>query len=205
MINQTPHQLDVLQWLMGPIDELFGYWDNLNHPYIEVEDTAVAVIRFKSGAIANVLVSNSQKPGFYGKIHIHGSNGASVGAQAEGGSPFIAGISTAIEPPINDIWTIPGEEHLLVGWQAEDRQAAAQINTMTHYHQLQIEDFLGAISEDREPLVNGHEGRKVVEMITAVYRAQRDGHPIKFPLKAEQNSDDYDGRLGYAPFSHRTR
>ncbi len=50
LVNQTPHQLDMLQWLMGSeIDELFGYWDNLNHPYIEVEDTAIAVLRFKSG------------------------------------------------------------------------------------------------------------------------------------------------------------
>ena len=47
MVNQAPHPLDLLQWLMGDIDEVFGYWSNLNHPYIEVEDTAVAVIRFK--------------------------------------------------------------------------------------------------------------------------------------------------------------
>ena len=47
MLTQTTHQLDLFQWFMGPIDELFGYWANLNHPTIEVEDTAVAVVRFK--------------------------------------------------------------------------------------------------------------------------------------------------------------
>ena len=93
LVNQTPHQLDLFQWLMGPIDELFGYWDNLNHPYVEIEDTAVAVVRFKSGALGQILVSNSQKPGLYGKVHIHGSTGASVGAQTEGGSPFISGVT----------------------------------------------------------------------------------------------------------------
>ena len=51
LVNQAPHQLDLLQWYMGPIDELFGYWDNLNHPYIEVEDTAIAVLRFKSNGL----------------------------------------------------------------------------------------------------------------------------------------------------------
>ena len=51
MVNQAPHPLDLLQWLMGDIDEVFGYWSNLNHPYIEVEDTAVAVIRFKNGGL----------------------------------------------------------------------------------------------------------------------------------------------------------
>ena len=51
LVNQAPHQLDLLQWFMGPIDQLFGCWANLNHPYIEVEDTAAAVIRFKNGAL----------------------------------------------------------------------------------------------------------------------------------------------------------
>ncbi len=203
MVNQTSHQLDVLQWLMGPIDELFGYWDNLNHPYVEVEDTAIALIRFKSGALGNVLVSNSQKPGFYGKIHIHGSNGASVGAQTEGGSPFISGITAEIEPPVNDIWTVPGEEDLLSAWQAADRKSASEIDVMTHYHKLQIEDFLDAVIHGREPLVNGEEGRKVVEIFTAVYRAQRDRRPVKFPVEAATNGGDYDGRLGFIPFSRR--
>jgi predicted dehydrogenase len=204
LVNQTPHQLDVLQWLMGPIDELFGYWDNLNHPYIEVEDTALAVIRFRSGGLGQILVSNSQKPGLYGKIHIHGSNGASVGAQTEGGSPFISGVTTEVEPPINDIWSVPGEEDLLPEWQAEDRTTAGQFDVMSYYHQLQIEDFLSAVLEGREPMVNGEEGRKVVEMFTAIYRCQRDGRPIKFPLRAETGGTDYDGRLSYTPLSRRS-
>src|SRR5689334_243687 len=65
LVNQAPHQLDILQWLMGPVEELSGYWANLNHPYIEVEDTAVAVIRFRSGALGNIVVSNSQNPALY--------------------------------------------------------------------------------------------------------------------------------------------
>ncbi len=68
LVNQAPHQLDILLWHMGEIDELYGIWGNLNHPYIEVEDTAVAVIKFRSGAIGNILVSNSQKPGIYGRF-----------------------------------------------------------------------------------------------------------------------------------------
>jgi predicted dehydrogenase len=62
LVNQAPHQLDLLQWYMGPIDELFGFWDNLNHPYIEVEDTAIAMLRFKNGALGNIVVSNAQNP-----------------------------------------------------------------------------------------------------------------------------------------------
>lgn len=73
LVNQAPHQLDLFQWFMNDeIDELYGIWKNLNHPYIEVEDTALAIVKFKNGAIGNILVSNSQKPGIYGNIHIHG-------------------------------------------------------------------------------------------------------------------------------------
>jgi UDP-N-acetyl-2-amino-2-deoxyglucuronate dehydrogenase len=203
MVNQTIHQLDLLQWLLGPIDELYGYWDNFNHPTIEVEDTAVAVMRFKNGAVGQFFVSNSQKPGFYGKIHVHGSNGASVGAQVEGGSPFIAGVTSKVDPPLNDIWTIPGEEQLLPQWNDEDRQFASQHDVMTHFHHLQIEDFIKSILEDREPMVTGEEARKSVEIFTAVYRSQRDRIPIKFPLKAENNRSDFDGRLIYLPFCSR--
>jgi UDP-N-acetyl-2-amino-2-deoxyglucuronate dehydrogenase len=195
LLTQTTHQLDLFQWFMGPIDELFGYWDNFNHPYIEVEDTAIAVVRFKSGALGTILVSNAQKPGFYGRVHVHGENGASVGVQTDGGSTFIAGLTEYVEPPINDIWSIPGEEHLLRQWQAEDRSNCEQIDVMFHYHKLQIQDFLQAIIEKREPLVTGLEGRKHVEIFVAVYRSQFTRQPVKFPLDAEIGSELFNGRI----------
>ena len=192
LVNQAPHQLDLLQWLMGPIDELFGVWSNFNHPYIEVEDSAVAVIRFRSGALGNIVVSNSQQPGLYGKVHVHGQNGASVGVQTDGGAMFIAGMSSIQEPPINDLWTVPGEEALLARWQQEDSDLFNGLdNAMGHYFQLQIGDFLRAIIDGREPLVSGEDGRRTVEIFTAIYRSQRTHSPVKFPLKAEPSDLDY--------------
>lgn len=195
LVNQAPHQLDLLQWFMGPIDTLFAYWDNLNHPYIEVEDTAVAVMRFKNGGLGSIVVSNSQKPGIHGKVQVHGSNGASVGVQTDGGAMFIAGMTSVLEPPVNDLWTVPGEEHLLAQWNDEDRTTFEKIDATRHYHRLQVQDFLQAILEDRDPMITGVEGRKTVELFTAIYRARRDGKPVQFPLDAEAGSDDFDGRL----------
>lgn len=189
LVNQAPHQLDILIWLMGEIDEVFGIWKNLNHPYIEVEDTALAIVKFKSGAIGNIIVSNSQKPGLFGKVHVHGDNGASVGVQTDGGAMFIAGRTGVAEPPVNDLWTIPGEEHLLKQWIEEDTRTFLNCDPTIKYMQFQIEDFLNAVSNNKPPLVTGEAGRKTVELFTAIYRSCRDNLPVKFPLIAEPGLD----------------
>ncbi len=185
LVNQAPHQLDLLHWYMGEVDELSGLWGNFNHPYIEVEDTAVAVLRFKSGALGNIVVSNSQNPALYGRVYVHGSNGASVGVQTDGGAMFIAGMSTITEPPINDLWTVPGEQSLLKQWQKEDSDLFRSINPVEYYHQLQISEFLSAVIEGRDPAIPAEEGRKTVEIFEALYRSQRDRKVIRFPLARE--------------------
>jgi predicted dehydrogenase len=195
LVNQAPHQIDLFQWFMGPVDTLFGFWDNLNHPYIEVEDTAAAVLRFKNGALGNIVVSNSQNPALYGKVSVYGENGASVGVQTDGGAMFIAGMSSITEPPVNDLWTVPQEEDLLNKWKKEDTDFFNTIDATEYFHKLQIEDFLNAIIEQRDPMVTGDEGRKTVEIFTALYRSQRDNSPITFPLKPEYDRDDFDGRF----------
>lgn len=195
LVNQAPHQLDILLWFMGEVEEVYGIWKNLNHPYIEVEDTALAVIKFRNGGIGNVIVSNSQKPGIYGKVHVHGENGASAGVQTDGGAMFIAGMKGILEPPVNDLWTIPGEEELAEKWKMEDVRHFSSIDPMTHYMERQIEDFLFALDENRDPLVTGEDGRRTVELFTAIYRSTRDNLPIKLPLYPE-NKNDMDGRSG---------
>ncbi len=166
LINQATHHLDILQWLMGPIEEVTGRWANLNHPYIEVEDTAVALLRFRGGGLGSITVSLSQNPGIYTKIHIHGANGYSVGAQTDTGATFVAGMSDAVAPPFNDLWTIAGE------------RVPVSDPSNVDYHALQDRDFFRAILDGRDPVVDGREGRKVVELIAAIYRSARDGRPV---------------------------
>ncbi len=185
LVNQSPHQLDILLWYMGEVDELYGIWRNLNHPYIEVDDTAIAIVKFKSGAIGNILVSNSQKPGLYGKVQVHGENGASVGVQTDGGPMFIAGRSGVAEPPVNDLWTIPGEEKMLKEWIQQDTETFNSCDPTVRYMQFQIEDFIDAIINNTEPSVTGEAGRSTVELFTAIYRSTRDNLPVKFPLRPE--------------------
>jgi UDP-N-acetyl-2-amino-2-deoxyglucuronate dehydrogenase len=185
LVNQSPHQLDIMLWFMGEVDEVYGIWRNFNHPYIEVEDTAVAIVKFKSGAIGNILVSNSQKPGIFGKVHVHGENGASAGVQTDGGAMFIAGKTGIAEPPVNDLWTIPGEEHLLAGWIKSDTEVFNSCDPTVRYFQYQIEDYLKAMDNGIEPSVTGVDGRRTVELFTGIYRSCRDNAVVRFPLSHE--------------------
>jgi UDP-N-acetyl-2-amino-2-deoxyglucuronate dehydrogenase len=189
LVNQSPHQLDLLLWYMGEIDEVYGIWRNLNHPYIEVDDTAVAIVKFKSGAIGNILVSNSQKPGFYGNVHVHGENGASAGVKTDGGAMFIAGRTGVAEPPVNDLWTIPGEKNLLKQWIMHDTETFNNCDPTIRYMQFQIEDFLSSIANGTEPAVTGEDGRRTVELFSAIYRSAHDNKPVKFPLKPDPGHD----------------
>src|SRR5262249_27099431 len=105
LVNQSPHQLDLLRWVLGPVEEVSGYWANVNHPTGEVDDTAVAVLRFRGGGLGSIVTSVAQRPGIYTKVHVHGSSGASMGVETDRGATFVAGVSQIAEPALNDVWT----------------------------------------------------------------------------------------------------
>jgi len=181
LVNQAPHQLDLLLWYMdAKPKELFGTWKNINHPYIEVEDTAAAILQFENGAMANILVSNSQKPGLFGNVHIHGSNGASVGVQTDKGAMFIAGSTNMAAAPSNDIWTIEGEENYIERFKDEDNKFFAGVDPVTYSIHQQHLDFVQAIVEDREPMITAEDGRRTVELFTTIYESARMGSSVRF-------------------------
>ncbi|MGE3809846.1 MAG: Gfo/Idh/MocA family oxidoreductase, partial [Gemmataceae bacterium] len=153
------------------------------HPSIEVDDTAVAILRFENGGLGSIVTSVSQQPGLFTTVHIHGSSGASVGVQTDRGATFIAGMTGNAQPALNDIWNVPGEESLLERFQAEDRANFARIDPDTHYHALQIADFAAALRDKRPPLVTAEDGRRVVEIFTAIYRSQAEKRPVALPLR----------------------
>jgi predicted dehydrogenase len=178
LVNQAVHGLDLLRWLAGPVTEVDGLTANLNHPGIEVEDSAVAIVRFASEAVGAIVASNSQRPGLWGRIHVHGRNGASVGVETDAGSSFVAGVS---EPSIarNDVWTIPGEEALPQRWPAEDEAALGGCDLATHFHELQLRDVVDAIRAGHEPAVSGEDGRATVALMAALYEAARTGGRVR--------------------------
>ena len=170
LVNQAVHAIDMYQWYMGPVDTIYAQMGTFTHE-IEVEDNAVATLRFTSGALGVIQASVSHSPTLWSRITVLGANGAaaSVLEQPEGNMAR------------NDIWTIPGEEHLPEQWWAQEQDT----RSFPTHHVLQIQDFLRAIVEDREPAVTGAEGRKAVEIILAIYQSARTGEPVRLPLPVD--------------------
>jgi UDP-N-acetyl-2-amino-2-deoxyglucuronate dehydrogenase len=173
LINQAPHMIDLLQWYMGPVEEVFCYWDNLAHPYVEVEDAAVAVVRFQGGGLGLIKASNCNNPQLRYGVTITGSNGATVDVTLQEGDTM----------GHNFVWTLPGEEGSVERWMAEEK--ASGLREMPDFHALQLRDFLAAVREGRDPAVTGEEGRKTVEIIQALYRSGREHAPVRLPLPVE--------------------
>jgi predicted dehydrogenase len=116
---------------------------------------------------------------------VHGENGASVGVQTDGGAMFIAGRTGVAEPPVNDLWTIPGEESLLGKWVKEDTDLFNKFDPTIYYMRCQIENFIESIEKKHDPLVTGEDGRKTVELFTAIYRSAKVNAPVSFPLQPD--------------------
>lgn len=166
LMNQSPHNIDFLLYYMGPAVELFGYWANINHPYVEIEDNAVAVLKFRSGALGILKGTVSMNPPR--RIHgvtLVGSAGPTVSLDCWG---FADGS--------NDIWTIPGDEGKNDEWRKED--AATGAGDLPNFHAYQLRDVIGAIRENRAPAVTGEDGRRVVAIIQGVYESTRTGRPV---------------------------
>lgn len=164
LMNQGVHMIDILRWVMGPIDTIYAYADHLARD-IEVEDTAVAAIRFASGAFGILEGTTSVYPGMDHRIELHGEHG-----------------TICVDGEKITKWSVPGEESaeqdgaVEIGSTASDPKAIAGAG-----HQIQIQDLCRAIIDDRDPMITGEEARNAVEVILAVYESARTGRPVKLP------------------------
>ncbi|MGH7912358.1 MAG: Gfo/Idh/MocA family protein [Candidatus Dormibacteraceae bacterium] len=164
LMNQAVHMIDLIQWYLGPVDEVYGRWATLKHgDYIEVEDTAVATLAFRSGALGVIEATTTYDPPFGFQIAVHGTSGATVGLleRPEGSQA------------ITDVWTFAGEEARRAGWETEEAGRPG----FPEFHRLQLQDFVTSILERRPPAVTGVEGRKSLEIINAIYASNRTHRP----------------------------
>jgi UDP-N-acetyl-2-amino-2-deoxyglucuronate dehydrogenase len=179
LTNQAPHNIDFLLWYMGPAEEIFGYWANINHPYVEIEDNAVAVIRFRSGALGLLKGTVSMRPErrLHG-VQLLGDSGATVSLECwqvpKDHEKIARGPS---DVGSNDVWTVAdgGAD----GPVTRARAIEFGAGELPNFHAYQLRDVLEAVRDKRPPAVTGLDGRRVVGIIQGVYESSRTGRPVK--------------------------
>ena len=170
-MNQAIHNVDLLYWFMGEVAEVSGVTALLAHERIEVEDVAAACVKFKSGALGVLEATTAAFPGLLKRTEIHGSKGSAI-----------------VEQDNIKLWEfekpLAKDANLLAQFSGSAGTGGAADPKAISYtgHMLQLKDFLKAIETGGQPLVDGIEGRKSVEIILAIYQSAWTGKAVKLPL-----------------------
>jgi predicted dehydrogenase len=169
LMNQAIHNVDLLCWLMGTVTHISGLTATLAHERIEVEDTAVACLRFKNGALGVIQATTSVHPGLPKTVAIHGDRGTVVIEQDDV-------LRWDFSPETDADRAIKERFAQKTGASGGSSNPAA----ISHVgHARQLADFVRAIETNSAPLVDGREGRKAVEVIQAIYRSAETGRTIE--------------------------
>ncbi|MBI5009705.1 MAG: Gfo/Idh/MocA family oxidoreductase [Bacteroidia bacterium] len=168
MMNQSIHMVDILQYLMGPVESLQAYTGTLAHE-IEAEDTATCILRFRNGALGMIYGTTASFPGQFRRLEITGTKG-----------------------------TVIQVENSIKVWQFEDRydydnEILAKFGKVEggggvsdpaaipfEPHALNIASFLNSLESGKEFEISGTEARKAVEIVLAIYRSAKGMRPFRF-------------------------
>jgi UDP-N-acetyl-2-amino-2-deoxyglucuronate dehydrogenase len=157
LMNQGIHTVDLLQWLFGPVAEVCARTATRLHS-IEAEDTAAAVLQFKSGALGVIEATTSVFPGYARRVELTGAEGTLI---LEGDRLVAADMRNAV-----DITTAS---------PTDLESTASPVVSDSSPHQRVFEDFIKAIETNGTPACDAREGRHSVAIVEAVYRSARHG------------------------------
>ena len=172
LMNQAIHSVDLLTWLMGPVAEVSATTATLAHERIEVEDVATASLRFENGALGVIEATTAAFPGWLKRIEIHGSHGSACLEEEDIKTWQFAKMTTVDKKLVAAL-----ADRTSSGGGASD---PAAIGHAAHAHQFK--DVIKAIKQGSNPKIDGHEGRRSVEIILAIYKAAETGKRIQLPL-----------------------
>lgn len=164
-MNQASHYVDMVDWLVGPVDNVHAYTATLARD-IEAEDTGVMSLRLRSGALASVNVTMlTHKKNFEGSITLLG----------ERGTVRVGGVA------VNKI------EHWEFDTPHEDdaKVASASYGVESVYgpgHPLYYDNVINTLRGEAHAEVDGYEGLRSLEVLIAAYRSARDGTRVGLPL-----------------------
>lgn len=175
LMNQCIHNIDLLRWMLGDdIDEVVGYTNNYNHPYIDAEDLGVGLVRFKNGAIGiiegttNVFPNNLEET-----LYLFGENGT---IKAGGKS-----VNKIEEWRFND--SLDDADEVMANFNENPP------NVYGFGHTPLYKDVIESIETTRKPYVDAYAGRRALELVLAIYKSNKEGKPVKLPLKETSTMD----------------
>ncbi|MBO0830339.1 MAG: Gfo/Idh/MocA family oxidoreductase [Actinobacteria bacterium] len=171
LMNQGIHYLDLLLWSMGPVAEVTAVVATETHE-MEAEDSALAVLRFASGAVGTVVASTAVYPGFAQRLEVSGTSGTVV---VEDGEIIRCELSAdQADPGLRGSLTARGD--------GQSAAAADPAGLHVDSHAAQISDLLDAIDNGRPPAVTGDDGRAALQAVCAVYESARAGCAVRLPM-----------------------
>ena len=168
LMNQCIHGIDLLRWMMGDeVVEIYGQNRQQFHNYLEAEDVGMAVVKFKNGSIGiiegttNVYPKNLEET-----LYIFGENG----------TVKLGGTSTNNI----DVWDFANKEDDDEGNVGFEEETS---NVYGNGHTSLYADVIDAIINKRKPYIDAVAGKNALEMVLAIYKSQKTGLPVRFPLK----------------------
>lgn len=169
LINQSIHTIDLLQWLAGPVETVFGRTATLAHT-METEDTASAVLTFRHGGLGVIQGATSCWPGDRARLELHGDKGTIV-----------------LEEGRITVWKLadaaPDEEAQMLNLEQSAGSGAADPRAIGYeLHRRQIAEFISAIQSGQSPAITEAEARKSVEIILAIYQSAQSEQVVRLPL-----------------------
>ncbi|MCD8197600.1 MAG: Gfo/Idh/MocA family oxidoreductase [Lachnospiraceae bacterium] len=174
LMNQCIHGIDLLRWMLDDeVEEVYGVTRQQFHHYLEAEDVGLAVVKFKNGVIATIEGTTNVYPqNLEETLYLFGENG----------TVKLGGKSTNNI----DVWAFADEE------EEDARNRHLQEETSNVYgngHTSLYADVIDAIKSDRKPYVDAVAGRNALELVLAIYKSQKEGVPVKLPLKGFRSID----------------
>jgi predicted dehydrogenase len=162
LTNQASHHVDMLEWMMGDVESVFARATTALAD-IEAEDTAVVVLKFKSGALGIIEATTATRPrDLEGSISILGANGSVV----------IGGFA------VNQMQSWAFEKEQEGDDEVLEKYSVNPPNVYGFGHQAYYEHVVNCISHGGQNLVDGLEGRKSIELINAIYESVETGKEV---------------------------
>ncbi len=179
LMNQGVHYVDMIQWIMGGIRSVQAVTRTAAHD-IEVEDLAYALVEYKNGAVGMIHGSTSSYPGFAERLEVHGKHGSAI---VEGdrlkflqvdpeapkdSSPYGGGVTKQPTPSVSVL--DPARTFAEASTGAADPTAI-----WGEQHRMQLEDFVRAVTDRRDPFLTGEMALEPLRAILAIYKSARRG------------------------------